>query len=82
MKQSVYRFYQDFFIALILLESREVYLWLKQNKAEALTKARQILNMYNSMYDFSSDAYIKEYRSEFIKNVNRLNKTGKHIYED
>lgn len=82
LKKSANRFYADFFIAIILLDSQQVYLWLRQNRSEALERAREIIALYDQMFAFTGDAYLIERRTNFIRNVNQLNKTGKPLYED
>ncbi|WP_024406478.1 helix-turn-helix domain-containing protein [Streptococcus suis] len=74
-------FQHRFVYETIELEIQEIFLWLQQNKVEAIPKARKIIDFYDNMRALSSNCerFILG-KHTFIEQFNQYNKTGFDLY--
>ncbi|MDY5634945.1 MAG: helix-turn-helix transcriptional regulator [Streptococcus orisratti] len=66
---------------MMMLEREEAYLLLKQNKKEALPKARRVYKFFKLMRETDPNSlYYSEALPQFLTTVNKLNKTGEELF--
>ena len=64
-----------------MLEREEVFHLLRQNKAEAIPKARNVINFFRLMKEFApGNEYYIEVLPSFITKVNQANHTGIELF--
>ena len=61
---------------LFLLKMYEVYNLLRQDNPKAIERANTVIHYMDAQNDLFPLAYLFETKNMFIKNVQRLNKTG------